>query len=196
MKFTLNQRGFILAEFIIALPLLILLLYALGTLTLKTARVAREQVADYVLETEAQEIIDRITEDARAAKTTTVKKAASYNTGKFFHEIIFEYPTLNDEKVANYPEQYRWEIIDTRRYTIDNYHVIAKRAEDNYTSNPITGGNSYGETIVTQFDFSKSDTQKNILHITLEMQNLVTNQKVKFTTAVYMPACENFKISL
>lgn len=191
MKFKLNERGFIIAEFVIALPLLILLLYALGTLTLTTARIAREQVADYVLETESQEVIDRITRDARAAQTV---KANPILGSSNLYEIIFEYSTLDIGKAVNYPKQYRREVIDTRRYTVDNFHVIAKRVEDNYNSNPITGGSSYGDTKVTTFKFT--GLAKNVLHITLEMESLVTNQKVKFTTAVYIPACKNFKISL
>ena len=191
MKFKLNERGFILAEFVMAVPILILLLYVLGTLTLKTARIAREQVADYVLETEAQEVIDRITRDARAAQTVKVSPIVGSSD---LYEIIFEYSTLDVGQAVNYPQKYRREVIDTRRYTVDNFHVIAKRVQDNYNSNPITGGNSYGDTKVTKLKFT--EPAKNVLHITLEIESLVTNQKVKFTTAVYMPACKNFKISL
>ena len=194
MKIKLNERGFILAEFVIALPLLILLLYALVTLTLTAAKIAREQVADYVLETEAQEVIDRITADARAAQAVTVKKVAAYSSGQEFYEIMFVYSTIDNMKVTDYPKHYLREVLDTRRYTVDNYHIISKRVEDNYNFNPITGGNFYGDTTVTQFEFA--EIAKNVLHITLEMQSLVTNQKVKFSTAVYMPACTDFKISL
>ena len=80
MKFIKNQCGFVFIEFVIALPLLILLLYALGTLTLTTAKIAREQVQDYVLETEAQEIIDRITQDARAAYSVEIKSTENLET--------------------------------------------------------------------------------------------------------------------
>ena len=223
MKFKLNQRGFILAEFIIALPLLILLLYALGTLTLNSWKIAREQVADYVLETEAQEVIDRITQDARAAYSVEIKTATGLNTnleniffkchaldsileGDTFRinvEKYYQYRKVDeenfkltkDEEFKPYNRQYRKEILDPRIYAIHTapsgyYHVYFKRQDDNNYSSPITGENSYGNTFVTQMKFSKEFLEKKILHITFEMQSANRKQKVKFTTAVYMPACE------
>lgn len=186
MKFKLNQRGFILAEFVVALPLLILLLYALGNLTFTAAKIAREQVADYVLETEAQYVIDRITEDARAAYSAKIEK------GTWFDRIIF---------ICHIQENNGTELIDTleqRIYVVDNahgkpFHVYFKHQDNEAHNNPITGDNFYGETIVTQLEFTKPAPK--ILHITFEMKSKNREQRVKFSTAVYMPACENFKIS-
>ena len=200
MKFKLNQRGFILAEFIIALPLLILLLYALGTLTLNAAKIAREQVADYVLETEAQEVIDRITQDARAAYSVEIKKSSA-GINSNLENIFFmcdsltatkEGTGINGEYIVYYKR-----ILDPRFYVVDNaettddklFHVYFKRKDDEPTT-PIIGGNSYGNTFVTQMTFSEEFLKKKILHITFEMQSAHRKQKVKFTTAVYMPACE------
>ena len=198
MKFKLNQRGFILAEFVIALPLLILLLYALGTLTLNSWKIAREQVADYVLETEAQEIIDRITQDARAAYSVEIKKSAA-GINSNLENIFFMCDSLTTTKEGTgidgeYIEYYK-RVLDPRIYAVHSaqgglYHVYFKRQDDNYFSNPIIGENSYGNTYVTQMKFSKEFLYKKILHITFEMQSANHEQKVKFTTAVYMPACE------
>ena len=193
MKFKLNQRGFILAEFIIALPLLILLLYALGTLTLNSAKIAREQVADYVLETEAQEVIDRITQDARAAYSVEIKKSSA-GINSNLENIFFMCDSLTATKERDGVEYYK-RVLDPRIYAVHSaqgsvYHVYFKRKDDNNFSNPIIGENSYGNTFVTQMKFSREFLEKKILHITFEMQSYKRTQKVKFTTAVYMPACE------
>ena len=169
----MNQRGFVLIEFVIALPLLIFLLYALGNLTFTTAKIAREQVADYVLETEAQEVIDRITRDARAAKSVEIEKFHD------FDEVILICHTNNNNSDVLYPRRYR---------ALGS--VYFNHQNDLSPNNPITGKNSFGNTAVTDFKFSKKFLEKKILHITLEMKSDVTNQKVKFSTAVYMPACE------
>ena len=173
----MNQRGFILLEFVIALPILILLLYSLVTLTLTTAKTAREQVADYVLETEAQEIIDRITTDARTAKSVEIKKFFD------FEEVIFICHENNPNKI------YMYDVLDRRIYRALG-SIYFNHQEDETPNNPVTGKNSFGNTIVTNLKFSRDFLQQKILHITLEMQSDVTKQKVKFSTAVYMPACE------
>ena len=69
-----------------------------------------------------------------------------------------------------------------------------------YLGNPITGNNYFGETRVTQFKFSQPKNKisgeplKNVLHITLELESEITHHKIKISTAVYMPSCEEFKI--
>ncbi len=178
MKIIRNQRGFIFLEFVMALPLLILLLYALGTLTLYTAKIAREQVADYVLETEAQYVIDKITEDARAAYSVKIN-----HVSQNIEEIILVYHTIQKK------DQTFYDVFTQRRYTVSSpnnfFCVYAERLENGPLVNSITGDNSYGKTFVKQLDFEIEDK---ILFITLEMQSVVTEQKVKFKTAVYMPA--------
>lgn len=181
MKFKLNQRGFILAEFIIALPLLILLLYALVTLIFNSWKIARDQVADYVLETEAQEVIDRIARDARAAYS------AKIGENKGFDKIIFVCHNKADKNTAMV------DTLDQRVYAVDNaagkYFHIYFEHQDKFFNNPITGDNFfYGDTIVTQLEFKKLASK--ILHVTLEMKSDVTQQKVKFSTAIYMPSCQ------
>lgn len=198
MKFKLNQRGFIFMEFAMALPLLILLLYALGTLILNAAKIAREQVADYVLETEAQEVIDRITQDAHAAYSVEIKKSSA-GINSDLENIFFKCDSLTNTKEGigidgEYIEYYK-RVIDPRFYVVDNaettddklFHVYFKRQESEPTT-PITGGNSYGKTFVTQMKFSVIAPK--VLHITFEMQSAKRTQKVKFSTAVYMPGCK------
>ena len=173
----MNQRGFVLVEFVIALPLIIFLLYALGTLTFSTMKIAREQVADYVLETEAQEIIDRITADARSARSVEIDEYFD------FEKIIFVCHSNKPDKNKVY------DVLDRRIYRALGKMYFNHR-EDNTPNNPIIGDNSFGKTLITDFKFSRDFLEKKILHVTLEIESSVTRQRVKFTTAVYMPACE------
>lgn len=199
MKFRLTERGIVLAEFAIALPLLILLLGSLGIVTLNAMKIAREQVADYALETEAQYVMDRIISDARAAHKIeigfsnsnlekidiTYHTIFSSNNSKTIGVDIYddEPPTLSANSYVD--------VLDRRIYIVaKNFSMNAKRKDDGWLTNPITGGNSYGKTSVTQFSFDEKKLHDKILHVTLELQNSVTDQKVKLSTSVYMPACK------
>ena len=194
------KKGFVLAEFVIALPLLILLMFALGQTTFKIFQSAKIHAADYVLENEAQEILNRISEDARAAKTVAVKTAIG---GKEIQEIFFNYHVLgNDLKPAkDYFKDKTFEsnilkvvdLIYTSRYTVGateghGYYVYAERKANGAKVNPISGGNFFGDTTVTKLKFSQPS--ENVLHIELEIQSLETDKKFKVSTAVFMSACE------
>ena len=196
MKFKFDERGFVLAEFAIALPLLILLLYALGTVTLTGLKIAREQVADYALETEAQYVIDRIATDARVAHTVKIKHA---NWGDN-EEIFFVYHTLGNGFEADFPIYYAKDILDQRRYTIHSpessssskkfFQVYAERQENGELNNPITGDISFGQTSVKELTFDKEKLRDKILHIKFKLRRADLKQVVEFNTSVYMPACK------
>ena len=199
----MNQRGFVLVEFVIALPLIIFLLYALGTLTFSTMKIAREQVADYALETEAQEIIDRISDDARVAHSVKIQNSDIMNPK--FQNIIFMCENITNETYGETVNEkytiYYKKVLEPRIYAVHSAnslsnghlhpHIYFKRQDDNYYSNPIIGDNSFGNTTVETLKYSVDEENK-LLHITLEFRNYVTNQKVKFATAVFMPNCEEF----
>lgn len=210
MKFKLDERGFVLVEFAIALPLLILLLFALGVVTLNCLKIAREQVADYALETDAQYVIDRITSDARAAQFVRIKNANG------FDEIIFYCYTIDGQESDDFiaadgkyyhrnkelmfeSRLYYKNILDPRIYKVDNreggfFHVYFKHSDDDYHTIPLTGDSTYGDNYVTKFEVDRNKLEQKILHLTLEMKSHVTKQKVKFATSVFMPACESFKV--
>lgn len=198
----MNQRGFVLVEFVIALPLIIFLLYALGTLTFSTMKIAREQVADYALETEAQEMIDRISNDARVAHSVKIKNSDIMNPK--FQNIIFMCENITTEQYGKtingeYKTYYK-KVLEPRIYAVHSTnnvtnghlhpHIYFKRQDDNYYNNPLIGDNSFGNTAVEELKFSLNKDAK-LLHITLTLKNYVTEQKVKFSTAVFMPNYED-----
>ena len=197
--FVNNQKGFVLVEFVIALPLLILLIYSLGNMTVQAIRFARIHSAEHVLESEAQYVIERISHSARAAKSVQISKAVgNMNIDK----IIFVQHVLGngvDEKIffRNIKKSSSIvdaiDLLDTRFYTVyapnnQAYRIYAERQPNGRPNNPITGNNFLGDTTVTELKFIRADK---VLHITLELQSLETERKFKVSTAVYMPGYED-----
>ncbi|MBQ6296924.1 MAG: hypothetical protein IJK81_04435 [Selenomonadaceae bacterium] len=187
-----NSGGFVFAEFAIALPLLILLGWGLATVSLKLFDVGKNQLADYVLEEEVHDVLSRLIYDARAAKKVIAENGAPTLT--FTYRMI-KAGTANSITTSE----------DKRIYILagglgnEGSKINYKRVTY-YLGNPITGNNYFGETRVTQFKFSQPKNKisgeplKNVLHITLELESEITHHKIKISTAVYMPSCEEFKI--
>lgn len=183
-----NQRGFALIEFVIALPLFVLLIYALAQMIMQISSLSHEQAADYVLENEAHEILEQIKKDARAAASVQYRKLTDKEA------LIFVFHTT-----TNYSGRNIVDIRDTRRYiryakkyeaTSSGlkpiYHIYAQR--QNAITAPITGENSLSDTSVEEFEVSIRE--KNILHISLSIKSMETERIFKVNTSVFMPALE------
>ena len=180
-----SEKGFVLIEFVIALPLIILLLYGLAQTTWTIFSTAKEQAADYVLEVEAQDVLTRITQDLKAA--SYVKHTAAKNIDSC-ENLEIQYHAIKQDagKIID--------IIDTRIYVVAktkerNLPYVYAQRQNGYHSSPITGGNSFGDTSVVRLQYRKIDDR--VIHITLEMKSEVTRRHIKISTAVFMPACED-----
>ena len=173
-----NSGGFVFVEFAIALPLLILLMYGLATVSTQIFYLGKIQLADYVLEEEVHEVLSRIIYDARAAKNVIAIKGSPTLT--FTYRMVNE-SNLSDGVIAVNS--------DDRVYLWQNSKLYYKRQTYNPTT-PITGDDYFGETQVTQFN-SEFDKGKKILHVTLEMKSEISLHKIKISTAVYVPGYDN-----
>lgn len=185
-----NENGFVLAEFVIALPLLILLIYTLMNMIFETNEIGKNQAADYILEEEAQEILERITKDARAAKEIKLTKTDNrQNLEIVFHANV----NANRNEIID--------IHDTRIYILyakkENFtaeghepinHVYVHRQPVTTPTSPITGENFFGDTTVQELEF-KIRSEK-ILHIKLKIKSLKSKRVLAVNTSVFMPACE------
>ena len=184
-----SQKGFVLIEFVIALPLILMLLYGLAETTLQIYRLAKAQAADYMLAVEAQEVLTRITEDLRAAKSFKIIPIETSDE-KDIDTIIINYHGAStfyyEDNKKRFDDRKIFDVIDTRVYTVSNYKLHSKRRDTDLKSNPITGGNFFGDTVVTYLKFTNIEDK--VLHITLEMESLTTNNKIRLSTAVFMPA--------
>ena len=194
-----NQKGFVLVEFVIALPLLILLIYALGNMTVQTLKFSQKYSAEHVLESEAQYVIERISHSARAAKKVIIEKAVG---NKEIYKITFYQHVLgngtdtkrffkNTKASSNIADAI--DLLDTRFYTVhapnnQAYRIYAERQPNGRPNNPITGNSFLGDTTVTQLKFIRDGK---VLHITLELQSLETERKFKVSTAIFMPGYED-----
>lgn len=177
-----RRKGFVLAEFAIALPLLILIGYGLASVGAEIFEQDKDQLADYVLKSEAQYVMEQITHQARVAKEVHIDSRR--NSVKFvYHTAVNDrYDTVHS--VADVQEtQYFIPREESGVYVSLN----AKRTNSTLR-NPITGGNSFGDTKINSLQFRA--LENNVLHISLEMQSLVTNRKIKLNTAVFMPGLE------
>ena len=176
-----NQKGFVLVEFVIALPLLILLIYALGNMTVQTLKFSQKYSA------------------ARAAKKVIIEKAVG---NKEIYKITFYQHVLgngtdtkrffkNTKASSNITDAI--DLLDTRFYTVhapnnQAYRIYAERQPNGRPNNPITGNSFLGDTTVTELKFIRDGK---VLHITLELQSLETERKFKVSTAIFMPGYED-----
>ena len=178
-----RSKGFVFFELAIALPLLILLMYAMALVGRTIFEQSKDQLADYTLDEEAHLLMRRIVQQARAAKEVEAHK--DWNSVKFIYRATDNGSVpLTFDNVWETQWYLPHEKSDT--YAINLY---AER-QDKILVNPITGDNSFGLTSLVNLEFHELKEDSNVLHITLEMESLVTKRKIKLTTAVYMPACE------
>ncbi len=194
-----RSGGFIVLEFAIALPLLILVLYGLAIVSLNIFKLGKEQLADYALEAEARYVMELITQKARVAKE--IEPYNANNKIKIVYHAVDdwnknnEYYTefLRDSNGLYYQIYGARDVLETQyifpRYSSEGYpNLYAERQESSY-SNPITGENFFGGTKLNSLK-CEVDKDKKILHIKLEMESLVTPHKIKIATAVFMPSYE------
>lgn len=194
-----SSGGFIVLEFAIALPLLILVLYGLAIVSVNIFKLGKDQLADYALEAEARYVMELITQKARVAKEIETHK--ENNKIKIVYHAVDdwnkgnEYYTefLRDSNGLYYQIYGARDVLETQyifpRYSSEGYlNLYAERQESSY-SNPITGENFFGGTKLNSLK-CEVDKDKKILHIELEMESLVTPHKIKIATAVFMPSYE------
>lgn len=181
--FNRHSGGFALAEFAIALPLLILLGWGLATVSLKILRLGENQIDDYILAADAQYAIERITQHARAARTVEVEKLA-----KDIYQIKFVYHVAeNENSITNVADVWQTQYFIPRGENGIYVNINAKRT-DSVLGNPIIGNNYFNKTKINALKFT--ELRNNVLHITLELESLNTGRKIKICTAVFMPGCE------
>lgn len=194
----IHSGGFVLVEFAIALPLLVLVLCALGHVSINIYKLGREQLADYVLEEEARYVMERITQVARVAKEIDTDRGS--NEIKIVYHAVKD---LTDKKGTGYHhknlinvegKEYLLfmdrDVLETQIFGShqksgsDHMNLYAQR-QDGYYDNPITGDNFFGDTQLISLKFS--ELNKNVLRIELVMGSVVTGHTIKIATAVFMP---------
>lgn len=185
------------AEFAIALPLLILVMYGLANVGAKIFELGKTQLADYALETEAQYVMEKITHELRAAKEIKVEKYTDE-----VHKLKVVYHVVEDDTIGKFhtfkdadgKKYYSFEdndVWETQFFIPSNKKLYPKRTDSKPTL-PITGDNFFGETQINILRYSKLN--ENVLRIELELESLETEHKIRLATAVFMPGCKKFEV--
>lgn len=193
----IRNGGFVLVEFAIALPLLILVMYGLAIVSMKIFSLGKDQLADYVLESEAQYVMERITHEVRVAEKVEIHN--DYNEIKIIYHTVddwkkgnaYYHETLKDNNGAYYNLCGARDILETRfiypyQKAGRDYPNLYAQRQDGYYTSPITGENSFGDTRLVSLQYDLNEPKK-ILHIELVMASLVTGHEIKLVTAVFMP---------
>lgn len=184
-----NSGGFVVAEFAIALPLLILLMYGLATVSVKIFSLGKGQLADYVLEAEAQYAMEQIRQAARTAREVEISPGGGWV--KFVYHVVKDKNQTGGTSLNGHYLFINNDVLETQYFMLyaksgrTSQNLYAKRQDDGRYNNPITGENYFGDTKVNYLK-CEVDEAKKILHVSLEMESLVTERKIKLDTAVYM----------
>ena len=201
--FKVRSGGFIVLEFAIALPLLILVLYGLAIVSVNIFSLGKKQLADYVLEAEARYVMEAITQKARVAKEIEID--STRNKLKIIYHAVDDlndhYTQVIDPNSVPKVKYYFFsdkDVFETQYFfnrKDDNsgyFKLYVKRQDDGTYTTPTTGDDFISCTNIISLKYDKSDAQKKILHIELEMESKVSRHKIKIATAVFMPGCERF----
>ena len=194
-----RSGGFVLVEFAIALPLLILVMYGLAGVSLKIFELGKNQLAYYTLESEARYVMEKITHELRAAKEIKIEKYTDkVHKLKVVYHVVEEdstgsFHTLQDEDGNDYYSFEDNDVWETQFFIprqVSGVYVSlnAKRQDDGNLTAPITGDNFFGETKINILRYSKLN--ENVLRVELELESLETEHKIRLATAVFMPDCE------
>lgn len=178
-----HSGGFVFAEFAIALPLLILLMYGLARISINIFQLGKEQLAEYGLETEVHSVLESIKQEARVARKINIE---TYNDK--FDKITMVYHTVADENLSIADIWQDRVYIPHRKQETGIVNLYRKRKDDGSYLNTITGENGFGNTQINSIKYEKHGK---FLHISLEVESLNTGKKIKLNTAVFMPAYEN-----
>ena len=185
----IRNGGFVLVEFAIALPLLILVMYGLANVGVKIFELGKIQLADYVLESEAHYVMERITQEARAAK-----KIVPHNDLNQI-KIIYHAVDNSNDFYSEFDNLHLIKDVSETRFIFPYkkegriYPNLYAERQETARNNPITGDNFFGETKINTLQYDLDESKK-ILHIELEMESLETEHKIKIATAVFMPGYE------
>ena len=168
-----DERGFVLLELIIGLPLMLALLLAMSSIFINTLQRCKILVADFILQQEMQSAMVRIVNDVKMAN-----KAERKNSNRLvLSHIGEEYASIKNIK----PIVYFFE--KTQQSDLRSIY----RQRDIYAkSAPITGANDFSKTNVLRFEYYPQNGNSKILLLRLEAESKVSGHKFILTTKVHL----------
>lgn len=166
-----GERGSILLETILSVPLLVILLATLGTMVVFGAREYIHILADAELQQEIQIAFQRVTTDALEAKDIT--RAAGRDSGITF--VKRPNPLRTD---------YRGEEIKVN-YWLNTVEGTKKLVRES-ASAPMTGNHALAGISITEFSYH--EVRPRLYQLRLRGHSGVTGHEYELSTAIYIPS--------
>ena len=173
----IDEHGFVFLEFLIGLPLIIILLWSMNSIFANSWYKCKYMIADFILQQEMESAMARVVETAKMAYKTDISSNGSsvrfyyYKLNKFL-DII----KIDNESDTSTHDKYIYFLKDGKIY----------RGVTSGNSNPITGDSWLANTYVKNFNCSTKTSDSRLLYIRLEGMSNVSNSKIILVTEVYM----------
>ena len=163
-----SERGQVLAEFAVSLPVLVMLLVTVGGIFLYAVQIYRQKTAETELISEISIAMERIAEDASTSSTFEI--AGSGNDLTLYRGKINE-----DDRE------------ESVRYFVNNHAVYGALLCRNKNNEPITGANRSGEVVISSFNCSQDGS---LLRIELTGKSVLVKREFTLCTAFFFPDME------
>lgn len=164
MSKRVHEKGFILLELLVSLPLLSLLLTAMSALFLFGMKQYFQQLAQVELQQEIQMSMQRIVADVSEAQAVQVE-----NNGRYL--CVYKRPDING----------------VQKKTIYHLHTmgaVRKLVQGDDNAAPMTGNHALAWVTIT--DFTCQENQ-GLVHLHLAGKSLMMEEAYEISTAVFIP---------
>ena len=169
----LDERGFVFLEFVIGLPLMIILILSMSNLFINTFKQCKDMVADFILQQEMQSALVRIIDDAKIAYNVEITKLP-YNRVQFWHQQMTEEGKIGDTDETKTGKPW--------------YKSKDGKIYRNGESSPITGDDFLSDTSIS---FEPKLINDRLLYIRMTGKSRVSGHSIVLTTEVFMKGCKN-----
>lgn len=169
-SFKINEHGFVFAELVIGLPLIVILLLSLNNIFVTAWTNCKYMFADFILQQEVESAMNRIVTDAQIAYD--IEPPEQYGRLKFYQHEMKAFDKLKKRYNNGKP----W-------YKLKDYRIY-----HNGESSPITGGNILAGVLVKEFEYhQRKDINKpKLLYVKIEAESSLTHHRIIMTTEVFM----------
>ena len=167
-RLNFDERGFIFSEFVIGLPLIIILLLSLNNIFVNAWTNCKYMFADFIIQQEMESAMNRIVTDAQIAYA--IEPPEKYGRLRFYqHEM---------QALDNLKERYN----DGKPWYKSQNGKIYYNGE----TSPITGDNVLSGTFIRKFEYYQKPNHPKLLYIKIEAESAITNHRITLTTEVFM----------
>ena len=180
------ERGFIFLELAIGLPLMLMMLWAMAHLFANTWKECRNLIADFTMQLEINNAMQRIVSDLKAASSAKLNGGRLEINSWLYQESanpkIFESKRNagNEEKRPIYYFHSR-----TTDATKD-YVAIYRQRQDDAKDHPITGEDLLSDVSIRTFKHVEDNDREGLWDLEITATSRVSGHKFELRTKVYV----------